>query len=83
MDTNIISAISIARRLMDPLSELVKIEPKHLGIGMYQHDVGEKSLNSTLNSVVSESVSYVGVDVNCASESLLKYVAGLSEKMAQ
>lgn len=68
---------------MDPLSELVKIEPKHLGVGMYQHDVDEKSLNSTLDSIVSECVSYVGVDVNCASESLLKYVAGLSEKKAQ
>jgi competence ComEA-like helix-hairpin-helix protein len=68
---------------MDPLSELVKIEPKHLGVGMYQHDVDEKSLNSTLNSIVSECVSYVGVDVNCASESLLKSIAGLSEKKAQ
>lgn len=83
MDTNIISSISIARRLMDPLSELVKIEPKHLGVGMYQHDVDEKSLNLTLNAVVCECVSNVGVDVNCASESLLKHVAGLSEKKAQ
>lgn len=82
MDTNIISAISIARRLMDPLSELVKIEPKHLGVGMYQHDVDEKLLNSTLNSIVSECVSYVGVDINCASVSLLKHVAGLTEKKA-
>lgn len=83
MDTNVISAASIARRLLDPLSELVKIEPKHLGVGMYQHDVDEKLLSTTLNSIVSECVSYVGVDINCASLSILKHVAGLTEKKAQ
>ncbi|KAG5668337.1 hypothetical protein PVAND_016280 [Polypedilum vanderplanki] len=82
MDTNLISAVSIARRLLDPLSELVKIEPKHLGVGMYQHDVDEKSLSFSLDSVVSECVSYVGIDVNCASVSLLKHIAGLTEKKA-
>ncbi|KAL7027155.1 hypothetical protein ACKWTF_005319 [Chironomus riparius] len=82
MDTNVVSAVSIARRLLDPLSELVKIEPKHLGVGMYQHDVEEKRLSSTLDSIVSECVSYVGVDINCASLSLLKFIAGLTEKTA-
>lgn len=82
LDTNVISAASIARRLMDPLSELVKIEPKHLGVGMYQHDVDEKILSFTLDSVISECVSYVGVDINCASVSLLKHIAGLTEKKA-
>lgn len=57
---------------MDPLSEYVKIEPKHIGVGMYQHDVNEKVLSETLNEVVSECVSFVGVDLNTASLSLLK-----------
>ncbi|XP_034186652.2 S1 RNA-binding domain-containing protein 1 [Osmia lignaria lignaria] len=78
LDTNVISAISIARRLQDPLAELVKIEPKHLGVGMYQHDLPEKQLLTTLNEVVSEAVSFVGVDVNTASQCLLKRVAGLN-----
>lgn len=64
--------VSIARRLNDPLSEYVKIEPRHLGVGMYQHDVNEKMLTETLNDVVSECVSYVGVDLNTASLSVLK-----------
>lgn len=66
--------MSIARRLNDPLSEYVKIEPRHLGVGMYQHDVPEKILTASLNDVVSECVSYVGVDLNTASLSVLKYV---------
>lgn len=81
-DVSLIGAISIARRLLDPLSELVKIEPKHLGVGMYQHDLNEKSLKSTLDDIVTECVSYVGVDINKASLSLLKRIAGLSEKKA-
>lgn len=72
MDVNLISAVSIARRLSDPLAELVKIEPKHLGIGMYQHDINEKYLMESLNEVVSECVSFVGVDINTASAALLK-----------
>ncbi|XP_033162308.1 uncharacterized protein YdcI [Drosophila mauritiana] len=83
MDTNERSAVSIARRLNDPLSEYVKIEPRHLGVGMYQHDVSEKILTASLNDVVSECVSYVGVDINTASLSVLKHIAGLSEKKAE
>lgn len=72
LDVNLVSAVSISRRLSDPLAELVKIEPKHLGVGMYQHDINEKYLMETLNEVVSECVSFVGVDVNTASVPLLK-----------
>nr|XP_003704121.2 PREDICTED: S1 RNA-binding domain-containing protein 1 [Megachile rotundata] len=78
LDVNVVSAISIARRLQDPLAELVKVEPKHLGVGMYQHDLPEKQLLTALNEVVSEAVSFVGVDVNTASQCLLKRVAGLN-----
>jgi len=67
-----LSVVSIARRLNDPLSEYVKIEPRHLGVGMYQHDVSEKILTESLKDVVSECVSYVGVDLNTASLSVLK-----------
>lgn len=83
IDVSFLGAISIARRLLDPLCELVKIEPKHLGVGMYQHDVNEKTLKKTLDEVVSECVSFVGVDLNVASLSLLKHVAGLTEKRAE
>ncbi|KOC60832.1 S1 RNA-binding domain-containing protein 1 [Habropoda laboriosa] len=82
VDTNIISAISIARRIQDPLAELVKVEPKHLGVGMYQHDLPEKQLLTSLNEVVSEVVSFVGVDVNTASQCLLRRVAGLNASRA-
>lgn len=82
MDPNLISAVSIARRLQDPLAELVKVEPKHLGVGMYQHDVPEKQLDITLNSVVTEAVSFVGVDVNTASHCLLRKIAGLNTSKA-
>ncbi|OAD53888.1 S1 RNA-binding domain-containing protein 1 [Eufriesea mexicana] len=82
LDTNLISAVSIARRLQDPLAELVKIEPKHLGVGMYQHDLPVKQLLTALNEVVSEVVSFVGVDVNTASRCLLKRVAGLNTSKA-
>ncbi|XP_063921739.1 S1 RNA-binding domain-containing protein 1 [Zophobas morio] len=83
LDPNIISAVSLARRVQEPLSELIKIEPKHLGIGMYQHDVKKKQLDEALDDVVSECVSFVGVDLNTASQCLLRHVAGLSEKKAQ
>lgn len=73
LDVNLISAASIARRLSDPLAELVKIEPKHLGVGMYQHDINEKFLMESLNEVVMECVSFVGVDINTASTTLLRY----------
>ncbi|KAG8039829.1 hypothetical protein G9C98_000558 [Cotesia typhae] len=82
LDCNVISAVSIARRLQDSLAELVKVEPKSLGVGMYQHDLPEKQLMAKLNEVVSEAVSFVGVDVNTASHCLLKRVAGLSEAKA-
>ncbi|XP_065173285.1 S1 RNA-binding domain-containing protein 1-like [Atheta coriaria] len=82
LDPNLISAVSLARRIQDPLSELVKVEPKHLGIGMYQHDVNQKRLEEVLADVVSECVSFVGVDVNTASQCLLKHVAGLSDRRA-
>ncbi|XP_044269580.1 S1 RNA-binding domain-containing protein 1 isoform X2 [Tribolium madens] len=83
LDPNIISAVSLARRVQDPLAELVKIEPQHLGVGMYQHDIKKKQLGEALNDVVSECVSFVGVDLNTASRCLLRHVAGLSEKKAQ
>ncbi|KAK7870160.1 hypothetical protein R5R35_012722 [Gryllus longicercus] len=82
LDPNVISAVSLARRLQEPLSELVKVEPKHLGVGMYQHDIPEKKLSATLNEVVVECVSFVGVDVNTASETLLRHVAGLNATRA-
>ena len=77
------SAISIARRIQDPLSELVKIEPKAIGVGQYQHDVTQSKLEDTLNFVVSEAVNKVGVNINTASKSLLTYVSGLNKGIAQ
>uniref|UniRef100_A0A7M4G0T7 S1 RNA-binding domain-containing protein 1 n=1 Tax=Crocodylus porosus TaxID=8502 RepID=A0A7M4G0T7_CROPO len=71
LDPNLRSAVSIARRVQDPLAELVKIEPKHIGVGMYQHDVSQTLLKATLDSVVEECVSFVGVDINICSEILL------------
>ncbi|WP_261134145.1 Tex family protein [Bacillus sp. Marseille-Q3570] len=76
------SAVSIARRLQDPLSELVKIDPKSIGVGQYQHDVSQKRLNESLTFVVETVVNQVGVNVNTASSSLLQYVAGLSKVVA-
>jgi uncharacterized protein len=75
--------ISIARRLQDPLAELVKIDPKALGVGLYQHDVDQKALASRLGEVVESAVNYVGVDLNTASAPLLTYVAGLNSKVAK
>ena len=75
------SAISIARRLQEPLSELVKVDSKSIGVGLYQHDVQEKRLNESLDFVVSKAVNSVGVNINTASASLLKYVSGLNKKV--
>lgn len=74
--------VSIGRRLQDPLSELVKIDPQNLGVGLYQHDIAEKRLKESLESVVESCVNYVGVDVNTASAPLLRYVAGLNQLRA-
>ncbi|MDD2628229.1 MAG: helix-hairpin-helix domain-containing protein, partial [Clostridia bacterium] len=74
------SAISIARRLQDPLSELVKIDSKSIGVGQYQHDVAEKKLDASLDFVVSKAVNSVGVNINTASNSLLSYVSGLNKR---
>lgn len=76
------SAISIARRVQDPLAELVKIDPKSIGVGQYQHDVSQKKLSDSLNFVVETAVNQVGVNVNTASSSLLQYVAGLNKTTA-
>ncbi|GIY95381.1 s1 RNA-binding domain-containing protein 1 [Caerostris extrusa] len=83
MDPNLRSAVSIARRLQDPLLEYVKIEPKHLGVGMYQHDVSEVQLKKTLDSIVEECVSFVGVDLNVCSEILLRKISGLTALRAK
>jgi uncharacterized protein len=77
------SAISIARRLQDPLAELVKIEPKAIGVGQYQHDVSQKRLEESLGGVVESAVNHVGVDLNTASPSLLSYVAGVNTTIAK
>jgi uncharacterized protein len=82
-DVNLRSAVSIARRLQDPLAELVKIEPKAIGVGQYQHDMPEKQLDEALSGVVEDCVNAVGVDVNTASPSLLGYVAGLNGTTAK
>lgn len=76
-------AISIGRRLQDPLSELVKIEPANIGVGLYQHDVKARHLHASLDAVVESCVNYVGVDVNTASPALLRYVSGLNQTMAK
>ncbi len=82
-DVNLRSAVSIARRLQDPLAELVKIEPKAIGVGQYQHDMPPKRLDEALSGVVEDCVNAVGVDVNTASPSLLSYVAGLTNAAAK
>ncbi len=82
-DVNLRSAVSIARRLQDPLAELVKIDPKAIGVGQYQHDMPQKRLSETLDGVVEDCVNAVGVDVNTASASLLRQVAGLNETLAK
>lgn len=81
-DVNLRSAVSIARRLQDPLAELVKIPPEAIGVGQYQHDMNQKRLNEVLSGVVENCVNSVGVDVNSASPSLLTYVAGINQTIA-
>ena len=82
-DVTVRGAISIGRRLIDPLSELVKIDPKSIGVGQYQHDVNQQLLSQKLDNVVASAVNSVGVDLNTASEFLLKYVSGIGPKLAE
>ena len=83
LDVSMRGAISIARRLQDPLAELVKIDPQSIGVGLYQHDVNQKRLSETLDAVVESAVNAVGVDVNTASPALLRYAAGVSARVAK
>ena len=83
INVSIRGAISIARRLQDPLAELVKIDPKAIGVGQYQHDVNQKTLNESLTGVVEDAVNKVGVDVNIATPSLLSYVSGVNSGIAK
>ncbi|MCH7309927.1 Tex family protein [Acinetobacter sp. ANC 4805] len=83
LDVSIRGAVSIARRLQDPLAELVKIDPKSIGVGQYQHDVNQTGLAKTLDAVVEDCVNAVGVDVNTASPAILAYIAGLNKSIAQ
>ena len=83
LDVSIRGAVSIARRVQDPLAELVKIDPKSIGVGQYQHDVNQKELTSTLGTVVESCVNHVGVELNSASGALLGHVSGLSTKVAK
>ena len=83
INVSIRGAISIARRLQDPLAELVKIDPKAIGVGQYQHDVNQKKLSESLTGVVEDSVNKVGVDVNTATPSLLSYVSGINKTIAK
>ena len=82
LDLTVRGAISIARRLQDPLSELVKVDPKSIGVGQYQHDVDQRQLQQSLETVIESCVNRVGVDLNTASWTLLRYVAGISERIA-
>jgi uncharacterized protein len=83
MDVSMRGAVSIARRLQDPLAELVKIEPRSVGVGLYQHDVNQKKLAETLDAVVESAVNHVGVDLNTASPALLQYVSGINKRVAK
>ena len=83
LDLTVRGAISIARRLQDPLSELVKVDPKSIGVGQYQHDVDQRQLQGSLESVIESCVNRVGVDLNTSSWTLLRYVAGVTERTAQ
>lgn len=83
LDVTIRGAISIGRRIQDPLAELVKIDPKSLGVGMYQHDISQKRLEKALNEVVVDAVNHVGVEINTASAALLTYAAGISSNNAE
>ncbi|MEE4310580.1 MAG: Tex family protein [candidate division KSB1 bacterium] len=83
LDVSMRGAVSIARRLMDPLSELVKIDPKSIGVGLYQHDVNQSKLAEMLDRIVESCVNYVGVNLNTASKALLRYVAGINSRVAE
>jgi uncharacterized protein len=83
LDVTIRGAVSIGRRVQDPLAELVKIDPKSIGVGMYQHDVNQTALAASLDGVVESVVNQVGVDVNTASPALLTYVSGIGPKLAE
>ncbi|KAJ0180641.1 hypothetical protein K1T71_004045 [Dendrolimus kikuchii] len=83
MDPNLISALSIARRVLDPLGELIKVDPKNLGVGLYQHDIPPKMLESALDCTVEKVVSLVGVDINTASQAMLRRISGLNEGRAK
>jgi protein Tex len=83
LDVSMRGAVSIARRLQDPLAELVKIEPRHVGVGLYQHDVDQGALSEALDTVVESAVNRVGVNVNTASPALLRYVSGLGPRTAE
>jgi uncharacterized protein len=83
LDLTIRGAISIARRLQDPLAELVKVDPKSIGVGQYQHDVSQTALKKSLDEVVESCVNYVGVDLNTASWALLSFISGISESLAK
>ncbi|WP_353107340.1 Tex family protein [Acetoanaerobium noterae] len=83
LNVSIRGAVSIARRLQDPLSELVKIDPEHIGVGQYQHDVNQKRLSEVLTGIVEDSVNRVGVDLNTASYAILSYVAGINKTIAK
>ncbi len=83
LDVSMRGAVSIARRLQDPLAELVKIDPQAIGVGLYQHDVDQKKLAETLDRVVESAVNYVGVDLNTASPALLRYVSGINKRVAK
>ena len=83
LDVSIRGAVSIARRLQDPLSELVKVDPKAIGVGQYQHDVNQTQLADSLTKVTQDCVNAVGVDVNTASPAILSYIAGLNVNVAQ
>ena len=82
LDLTVRGAISIARRLQDPLSELVKVDPKSIGVGQYQHDVDQRQLQQSLETVIESCVNRVGVDLNTSSWTLLRYVAGITERTA-
>src|SRR4030088_3343028 len=83
LDVSLRGAVSIARRLQDPLAELVKIDPKSIGVGQYQHDVNQTRLSHALDAIAEDAVNAVGVDLNHVSASLLGYVAGIGPQLAR
>ncbi len=83
LDVSLRGAVSIARRVLDPLAELVKIDPRSIGVGMYQHDLDDKRLTETLDAVIESAVNSVGVDLNTASPALLRHVSGIGQKLAE